>query len=80
MSYYAIVKAETKFCNRYPVEHNEFVFVEVQEYLLKPDGPCFDAANYFKLYQRIAENYGKKPSLVIVRPVAKKWWQFWRWF
>ncbi len=80
MSHFAIVKAETKFCHRYPVEHNEYLFVEVKERESSLDGPYL-ADNYIKLYKEISETYGKKPTILIVRPLPKaKWWQFWRWF
>ena len=79
MSYFAIVKAEVKFCHRYPVEHNEFLFVDVQEYAFKPDGESFETSNYIKLHHAICEKYEKKPTILIVRPIQKmKWWQFWR--
>jgi len=79
MSYFALVSAETKLCHRYPVEHNEYLFIEAREHKRKPAGESFDSKNLIQLHNHLAEKYGKKPTILIVRP-AVKWWQFWRWF
>lgn len=80
VSYFAVESAEAKFCHRYPVEHNEYLFVTVQEYTKQPSVPSFHSRDLIRLHSELSEKYGKKPTILIVRPAKAKWWQFWRWF